>query len=235
MSTSGNITWELQANAIVYSALRKVGALAEDQTASPALLANGTEALNSLLPLMVTKGMSLWKRTTVVVVPSATLQVYTVAGAVKIAQVVLKDVTGSQYPLVEKSLYDFNMLPSNSGAGVPVHYFVQPTLTDSVVSIWPLTADAGSITNKTIAIVYQRKFDGVFNPTDTLDFPSYWNLPIMMQLAVIMAPETGLALPDRASLKQAADEYTKMASDYGDEDGSLFVMADSMGGVRGVY
>jgi hypothetical protein len=228
MSTSGNTSWDLQSTAIVSAAYRKLGYLAEGQTLDPIPLANGVEALNAIVAYLETKGMPLWKRTTTTVAPSLTSQVYTVADAVKVAQVVLVNTGGAQYSLIEKSQYDFNALPTNGGPGVPVHYTVQPTLTTSTVSIWPLTSDATTVANVTLRIVYQKKFDGFFSAADTLDFPSYWLQGIILKLAVSLAPETGLPLQDRSQLMGMAEQAIKDASDYGDEDGSLYIQPDRM-------
>lgn len=233
MSTSGNVTWELQSTAIVNSAFRKTGYLSEDQTLSPTALANGVEALNAIVALFETIGMPLWKRTTATFTPLATTQQFNVPGAIKVAQVVLNDPNGSRYPLIEKSRYDFNMLPTNASAGVPVHYEVATRLPLSTagltVNIWPYTADASTIANKQILVVYQKLFDGMFNATDTLDFPAYWIHPLILKLALSMAPEHGLPLGDRASLKADCEEAMNMAKDYGDEDGSLFIQPDYIG------
>lgn len=223
MATSNNTSWELASTALVNAAYRKVGYLAEGQTLSTTALANGVEALNTIVYYLQTKGMPLWKRTTTTVVPNATTQVYTVADAVKIAQVYLYDATSSQYDLEEKSLYDFNRLPSSASAGVPVAWAAQPTITGHTVSIWPLTSDTGTIAAKTIKIVYQKKFDGFINAGDTLDFPSYWTMAIIFKLAYDLAPESGLPIQDRGLLKAEADDAIISAGGYQDEDGSLFM------------
>ncbi len=229
MSTSGNTNWELTRDQIVYAAYRKIGYLAEDQVLSTTALNNGVQALNSVIMLFSTDGMPLWKRLTTTVVPSVTSQVYTIDAAVKIAQVVLVDISGgTQYDLIEKSLYDFNRLPNNS-PGCPVHYTAQKTINGYTVSIWPQLADAGSVTTKTINIVYQKEFDGFFSGTDTPDFPQFWTQALIYGLAVALAPETGVPLQDRQLLKSEADSYRKMANDYGDEDGSLYLQVDYMG------
>lgn len=234
MSTSNNTTWALQRDAIVNAAYRKVGFLAQDQTLEATPLAIGVEALNGVVALLVTNGMPLWKRTTSTVALSATSQVYTVASAEKISQVVLVNSNGSQYELIEKSLYDFNRLPqTTANPATPVHYYAQKTLTGYTVSIWPLVADTTSIAQMTIKIVYQKQFDGFFSATDDLDFPSFWTQPVIYQLAAALAPETGLPLADRQMLGKEADMFTKMASDYGDEDGSFFMQVDYLGHKRG--
>lgn len=225
MATSGNTSWELASTALVEAAYRKIGYLAEGQTISAGALANGVEALNSVIAYLQTKGMPLWKRTTTSHTPSASSQVYTLTAGVKVADVFLNN-GSSQWALQQKSLYDFKRLPPDAAAGPPVHYTVQPTIASTTVSIWPLTSDTSTITNCTINIVYQKKFDGMMAAGDTLDFPSYWTQGIIFKLAVSLAPEAGLPTPDRTLLKAEADEAIEAASDYGDEDGSLFIQPD---------
>jgi hypothetical protein len=229
MATSGNTSWELASTALVNAAYRKLGYISEGQALSTTALAQGVEALNSIVAYLQTKGMPLWKRTTTTVTPSATSQVYTVSAGVKVAQVYINYPQGARWALQEKSLYDFNALPTNAAAAVPVHYTVQPTIADTTVSIWPLTSDTSTIANATLNIVTQKKFDGFFSATDTLDFPSYWTQGIIFKLATALAPEAGLPTADRTLLKAEADEAIAAASDYGDEDGSLYVQPDNMG------
>jgi hypothetical protein len=207
----------------VNAAYRKLGYIPEGESLSATALAQGVEALNAIITYLQTKGMPLWKRTTSTVTPSASSQVYTLTAGVKVAQVVINITNGARWALQQKSLYDFNSLPQDAAAGVPVHYTVQPTIASTVVSIWPLTSDTSTIANATIDIVYQKKFDGMIAAGDTLDFPSYWTQGIIFKLASALAPEAGLPTQDRTLLKAEADEAIDAAADYGDEDGSLFI------------
>lgn len=226
MSTSGNTSFELTRDQIVNAAYRKIGYLAIDQTLSATELAIGTEALNTVIMTAQTYGMPLWKRISATQALSTVSQVYTIDAAVKIAQVVLVNNQGSQWELIEKSYYDFNRLP-NDAIGVPVHYYAQKTINGYTVSIWPLVADAGSVSTYTIKVVYQKEFDGFFSASDTPDFPQYWTQALIWLLAMALAPETGLALQDRQTLGAETKELVKMANDYGDEDGSLFIMPNT--------
>lgn len=222
MATSGNISWELNRNELITRAYAKIGIPGEDNSLTATQISDGAQALNSVIALAVTDGMPLWKRTTVSLTPSTTSQVYTLTGAVKLAQVVLRDTGGTQYDLVEKSLYDFNRLPRGS-IGTPVHYTYSPGLQDGTLSIWPLTSDSGTVSSKTIVAVYQKEFDGFTASGETLDFPAYWTLGVIYKTSVLLAPEHGVPLNDRAALKQEAEMYWKQAKDYTDEDGSLFI------------
>ena len=94
--------------------------------------------------------------------------------------------------------------------------------------MWP-TPDTTTAADYSRTAVYQKKFDGMFSATDTIDFPSYWTQGIIYKLAYALAPEVGLPLQDRTLLKAEADEAIAAASDYGDEDGSFFVQPDFFG------
>lgn len=226
MSTSSYTAWELNRNDLVEAAYRKLGIPGEGNTLSTEQYTDGVEALNGVVALAVTDGMPLWKRTTSSQTPSASSQVYTLANAVKIAGVFLRDSGGVQYELKEKSLYDFMRLPRNS-VGVPVHWTWQPDIEGGTVSIWPLTSDTSTVSTKTIQIVYQKEFDGFDSTTtDTADFPSFWSLGLVYKTAVVLAPESGLPIEDRKLLVAEANNYWKLAADYGDEDGSVFVQPE---------
>ena len=221
MATSGNIAWELNRNELIIRAYAKLGIPGEGNSLSTQQITDGAEAVNAVVATAVTDGMPLWKRTTATQTPSTTSQVYTLSSAVKIAAVFLVDSSGTQYELTNKSLYDFKRL-STTSVGVPVHWMWQPSIQGGVVSIWPPTSDATTVANKTIQIVYQKEFDGFTASTETLDFPAYWTLPIVYKTAVLLAPEHGIPLEDRKLLMTEASAFWKNASDYGDEDGSMF-------------
>lgn len=228
MATSGNTSWELTRNQIIEAAMRKIGALAKGQSADTDDLTNGAQALNSVMALLETDGMPLWKRTTLPVALVASTNSYTLANVVKLAQVVLVNSTGDvRYPIIEKSYYDFNMLPSTEG-GCPVNYYFQPRIQDGTLVIWPTPA-AADVTQYSLEAVIQKEFDGFFAAGETPDFPPYWTDALIYHLAVRLAPEHGVPLQDRQLLLKEAQMYTDMASDYGDEDGSIYFMVDRAG------
>lgn len=227
MTTSGNISWELDRDGLIEAAYRKIGIPGEGNTLSATQYADGTEAVNNVIQLAITDGMPLWKRIISTVVPSASSQVYTISDAVKIAGVYIRDTTsGVQYSLINKSLYDFKYLPQYAAPGLPIHWMAQPVIQGYTVSIWPLTSDSDTISNKLIDIIYQQEFSNMVSSTDTFDFPAYWLPALTYKTAVLLAPESGVPMNDRIQLKQEAKEYWDMAKGYGDEDGSLYLQAD---------
>jgi hypothetical protein len=56
-----------------------------------------------------------------------------------------------------------------------------------------------------------------------MDFPEEWYNAIIYNLAVRLAPEWGVPLPDRQMLLQEAKMYTEDATMTGQEDASFFI------------
>lgn len=229
MSTSGNIAWELNRNEIIEAAYRKIGIPGEGNTLTTTQYTDGAQALNAVIAMAATDGMALWKRTTTLLVPSTSSQEYTITGAVKVSQVVLRDTSsGSQYELEPKVLNDFLRLP-NSTSGVPVSWIWEPSITGGTLSIWPNLSDSTTVSSKRLVVTYQKEFDGFTSTTtDTLDMPAYWTQAIIYAVAVALAPENGVPINDRGILMQESKLYWDKASDYGDDDGSLFIQPSRM-------
>lgn len=227
MTTSSYTSWELNRNELIEAAYRKLGIPGEGNTLTTTQYTDGAQALNAVVALAVTDGMALWKRTSETLTPSTTSQSYTLSNAVKVAQVALRDVSsGVQYELAGKSLYDYNRLPYGT-SGIPVNWIFEPSIEGGTLRIWPATSDAGTVTNKRIVVTYQKEFDGFDSTTtDTLDMPSYWTQAIIYKTAVALAPENGIPISDRQTLRDEAKEYWMLASSYGDEDGSLFIQPE---------
>lgn len=224
MATSGVVTWELDVIDLVGRAYAKLGIPGEGNTLTATQQADGITALNMAIQLAVVDGMSIWKRTTLDVTPSATVQDYPVTSASKITAVYLEDDGGTQYELLHKSLYDFMRLPTTAGPSVPVHWTFSQSIQGYTVSIWPPTSDSVTIADKTIRIVYQKEFDSATDTADeTLDFPAYWHAALTYRTAQLLAPEYGVPLPDRGLLTKEADMLWDQAKGYDDEDGSLYI------------
>lgn len=222
MATSGNISFELNRDQLIARAYAKLGIPGEGNSLSISQIDDGAEALNSVVALAVADGMPLWKRTSLAATLSTTSQEYTIAGAVKVAAVFVVQDGGSQWEIYNKSLYDFNRLPTDS-TGMPVHWTWAPSITGGTVSIWPLTSDSGTVNTASLKIIYQKEFDGFTAAGETMDFPAYWTSAIVYKTAQLLAPEHGVPLEDRKLLMTEAANYWKQASDYGDEDGSFYI------------
>jgi len=234
MSTSGVSTWSLTRDSIINAALRKLGVIAEGQTANVNQLATGTEALNALLKTFATKGMPIWVLKSYTFTTTLNTANYSIgigqtlntSHPLKVIQAYRVENSGAMnIPLQVTNLYDFNLLPINSTSGEPISIYYHPLSTYGVVSVWPTPSD----TNTTITLFYQSPTEDMVNATDNLDFPSYWTEAIIYTLALRLAPEYGTSKEDRGSLATEARLLAEEALSFGTEEGSLYLMPDWTG------
>ena len=227
MTTSSTYSYQLTRNEIIQSALRKLGVLAEGQTPSTQNYADGSMALNTVISQLRAVGMPLWARSEYTFTP--TTNTYTIGTGmtlstpfpVKLLQAFRTD-TGAKIPLEIVAREDFNILPTSSN-GSPIKINYQPFVNYGTISLWPTPA---STNTATITLVYQRPYQYFTTSTETADFPEEWYNAIIYHLAVRLAPEWGVPLPDRQMLMQEAKMYTEDAAMVGQEDGSFFIQAE---------
>ena len=227
MTTSSTYSYQLTRNEIIQSALRKLGVLAEGQTPSAQNYADGSMALNTVISQLRAVGMPLWARSEYTFTP--TTNTYTIGTGmtlstpfpVKLLQAFRTD-TGAKIPLEIVAREDFNILPTSSN-GSPIKINYQSFVNYGTISLWPTPA---STNTATVTLVYQRPYQYFTTSTETADFPEEWYNAIIYHLAVRLAPEWGVPLPDRQMLMQEAKMYTEDAAMVGQEDGSFFVMPE---------
>jgi hypothetical protein len=226
MTTSGVTTYQDTRNQLIQSALRKLGVLATGQTPTSEDYSNGADALNMLVAEYRTLGMPLWKRNTYSFNPTVNVSSYNIGSGytlntsypLKLLQAWRLDTsTSSRTPMDIIADSNFNLLPSNS-TGTPIQITYQPKVNYGVIKLWP-TPDSAT---PTIYIVYQNPTEYFNASTDTMDYPEEWYHAIVYGLAVRLAPEYGIPLPDRQLLMKEADLYLARALSFGDEDGSIF-------------
>lgn len=234
MATSGVTTTQLTRNTIIAAALRKIGVLAEGQTASPEALSNGTEALNNLVAGFQTMGMPLWSRLTSDIAMVAGQTTYTIgvgqtinqAFPLKILQAWNQPTAGGgRQPMKELSVYDFQLLPSTSTTGTPSQYMYQPFINYGKLHLWP-APDASAVATRTLTLSYMTPFEDFVSAGDTPYFPKEWNNALVYGLASLLASEYGVPLNDRGMLSKEAQMYLDIALDFGLEMASITFSPD---------
>jgi len=224
MATSGTYAYQLTRNELIESALRKLGVLAEGQTPSTQNYSDGAMALNTVVAQLKAIGMPLWARSEYTFTP--TTGSYTIGTGmtlstpfpVKMLQAFRTD-NGAKIPMDLVAREDFNILPTNS-TGIPLKVNYQPYVNYGTVSLWPTPTSSNTTT---VTLVYQRPFQYFTASSETMDFPEEWYNAIIYHLAVRLAPEWGVPLPDRQMLMQEAKTYTEDALMTGQEDASFFI------------
>jgi hypothetical protein len=223
MTTSANTSWELTRNEIIERSLRILGILAQGDSANSSQITTGASALNGVVSRFNTLGMPLWKRTEASVTLVAGDDTYVLTNAIKLAEVYIRITNSSTtWKLELKSEYDLRALPYTS-TGMPVAYSYTPNLAEGgTIRVWPIP-DSTTASTYSLTVIYQKEFDGFTASTETPDFPSYWTDALVFELASVLAPEYGIPLNDRSSIKAQARDYLEQAKGYSDEDGSFYI------------
>ena len=193
-------------------------------------------AFNSLLGAYRSLGMPLFQRTTYTFTPVLSTSSYTIGSGMtlstpyplRIIQAWRNDSNQTtRIPVDVLPDYNFNLLPTSSG-GFPIQMAYQPLVNSGILKLWP-TPDAAAVAGCTITIVYQRPAEYFSAAADTLDMPEEWHLALIYNLAAVLAPEWGIALPDRKMLDDQAKKWLTLAEENGTEQASLFFQVDRRG------
>ena len=112
---------------------------------------------------------------------------------------------------------------NKDSSGPPVEIWYQPTLTTGTLYVWPV--DGGANWDKLIMSVqyYPDDFDAA---SDNPQFPIEWGQALIYGLADKLAPEYGLPLPERRTLKQEAEFELEEALAYDTENSSVILTLD---------
>ena len=229
MSTSGVTTNQLTQYQFIDAALRTLGVLALDQTPTSTEYTNALVKLNGLVGELRVKGLQIFQRTTYTMTLTNGTSSYNIGTGLTLntpyplhlLQAIRLDANSStrvDMDIIANS--NFNRLPSNS-SGVPIQITYQPKMNLGTIKVWP-TPDSYSQTNVTMQLTYLRPLEYFSASTDTADFPEEWVSAIIYGLAVRLAPEYGVPLPDRQLLLKEAEMYQTTAEDNAFEDASIF-------------
>jgi hypothetical protein len=224
MAVSGTTYYQLTRDQIITAAIRKLGVLAEGQAPSTQNISDGAMSLNTAIAELKTLGMPLWTRTSYTFTP--TTNSYTIGVGMTLNTVfpvhllqVIRTSSNTNIDIEIVGKQNFSVLPlSTSGSPLKVCY--TPGINMGTLEIWPTPP---STNTDTLTLIYQRPYNYMLSASDTLDFPEEWYNALIYKLAVLLAPEWGVALPDRQMLRSEAGEYIASAMTAGQEDGSLFI------------
>jgi len=240
MPTSNSYNYTTTRDQIITAAFRKIGALGDYEVIDTPRLNAGIAALNPMIKTFATKGMPLWAITeqyiplstwasgpSVTIGPGAAINQD--IKPLKILQAIRRDNSVVATPVdVELNIYtyqDYENLSNKNSQGTPVHIFYQPGAYTGTIHLWN-PPNSYWQTNGQLYIRYQRQFQDFDNSTDEPDFPVEWHEALIYNLAARLAPEYGLAVNERAAIRQEAKEFLEEALSFGTEEGSLFLMPD---------
>jgi len=179
MTTSGNTAFSLSARDIVIAALQDNAIIGLDDAPEPEELAACLRRLNAMLKTWQSRGL-LWKQETI-------SQVITGGTANAALPAYVRGVNGARYyesatnerQMMRYERDDYYRLPNKAAAGVSTIYYVDRSVDDLTIYVWPVPA-----ANATLKIDIDRKMDTITDGSETIDCPEELAETIFLNLAV---------------------------------------------------
>ena len=219
---------------LITAALRIIGVLRPNQTASSDSLETGQEALNLIIRSWVADGLQLWVLKQQQHTLTADTKSYTVGttGDIsvsrpdKIDKVIFRSAAGTyDRPLERFTREEYWSLSTKQQNGEPTAFYYDPQLTTSTLYLWPYPL---TVTNESIVIIYQKPFDDMDLSSDTFEFPSWYHNALKWGLAAQLYYEYRDDLNKGAFIERRAMEEKQRVMEYDQEQGSLYFQPESV-------
>jgi hypothetical protein len=199
---------------ICEDALRKIGVLAIDESATADDIATAERALFRLLKGWQNKGANIW----VIASQSVTLTTaaeYTLdpVRPLEIMQVNYK-ASGRETPMLRMTREEYDSLPVKTTTGTPTNWHYDRQREAARLYIWPVLSAASG---ETLEITYRREIEDV-DLNDAADVPAEWYDATVYNLASRLMDEYGI---NNNRVLQMAMKLEQEALAF-DREGSVF-------------
>jgi len=112
-------------------------------------------------------------------------------------------------------------LTNRTQEGQITQLYYDPQLT-GVFYFWPRFQNGDTV----IEFTYHRPYEDFDATGDNPDFPQHWYMPLMLELAWVLAPKGGLPIEERSALFKEAQFYIEQARQGDPEQGSFYITAE---------
>lgn len=229
MATSGSYDFTLTRDELIQASLRLLGVGHRGESVPADEINDASQALNIMLKAWQADGLQLWKREEKSITLTASKRVYTLGPSgdivmqrpLRILEAVRRDSSNIDVPLNRLSKEEYWRLSDKYSEGTPVSYHYDPQLTNGEFTLWqvPSTLTAAEYT---VEIVYHLPFEDLDSTTNNFDCPVEWFQAIKFGLAVDLAPEYGIDLPQQYRLQKQFDSSYEKALSWDVEDTSIY-------------
>lgn len=197
------------------SAYRKVGALEEGKELSGDQTVDGIRVLNAMLALWSSKRIPVFFYTREQFALTAGQASYTVGSggdfnttrpqAIASAYIIYTGQT-TQYPLEPVGNDEYDSLGNLADEGMPEKFFYNPAFPLATLKLFPTP-----VTGLTIGINSKANLGTFTTVTDTMQLPPEYEFPIVYNLAVHLALDTGFNPPSKVE-ELARDYYNELTA-----------------------
>ena len=233
MAISGSTDFNQTRTQLIDGALRAIGVLRSGDTVEndSTLESDCAESLNLMLKSWQTLGIQLWVRKDETITWLEDVRVKTVkypGGDVNIAQPLRivhanrRDSSNIDTPMISMTKDEYNKQSSKFATGTPVQYYYDVGLTEGNLYVWPVPTS-----NTNVVITYHDQFDDMDSNINTPEFPSSWLEAVKFNLAIRLAPEFGISVPQEVAALAGITLENAQAEGY--EEGSLWLRPNRKG------
>jgi len=226
MSTDFTITGDKA----IKKALQKIGAVAVGETVPSDELSDCRDTLNILIknmmagPNPVFKGLKTWQRSreSLTLSSSASYELKPSGGdlntdiPVKMISVRLKDTDDNETPLRAMLLEEYENIPNKAQTTQPSRYYYEKGVDVGTLYFDCIPED----TTDTAELTFLRALNDIDDADDGLEFPVEYYRPLVNLLAVELAPEYDLPVPD--AVAAAIQNATELVNSFEPEDSESF-------------
>jgi hypothetical protein len=182
MTTSGSISFGLNASQIVEKAFHILGKASEGEALSARMYTDGLSSLNLFLKTLNTI-QHLWtktERTLTLVDSTAAYDLTPKPGRVLSVR---RSYAGTEVPLYPMAREQYFDQPNKTlSPSTPVSWYYDPQATTGTLYLWP--APSASVASLfTLNITYLRRIEDMVASNDALDMPQEWLQAIVWNLA----------------------------------------------------
>ena len=236
MATSSSYDFTLTRDQLIKASFRLIGVGHRGESVPAEEISDASQALNIMLKAWQADGVQLWKRAEQSITLTASQRIYTLGPAgdivmqrpLRIIECVRRDSSNIDVPLNKLSKEEYYSLSNKFSEGVPVSYNYDPQLTSGVLSLWAVP-DTNAASEYTVEIVYHLPFEDMDNATDNFDCPVEWFQAIKFGLALDLANEYGVDLPNQYRLQKQFDAAYNRARTWDVEDDSIYFQPNFQG------
>lgn len=105
--------------------------------------------------------------------------------------------------------------------GRPINYYYDKMLDAGVVYTFPRPNDVDTV----LEFTYHESIEDVDSPTDSMDFPTEWTLPLIYGLATELCVAFG-KFEQLPLIKGMADEYKKIVREFDNDEEPFYLLPD---------
>lgn len=188
MSTSGTITFGLNAQQVIDAALQKIGVLGEGETASGNQYVEAQREINLMLKTWQQEGPNLWTHAEATITLVSGTQEYTLNPRPRSVKNMRFAIAGvEQYPMTEWDRDDWDRFPMKTQPGNPLKFVIDRQRAATTVKVWPVPSFSSG--TYTCPYSYERVPEDVTSPSEDIDVPQEWLETVTVNLGARLADD----------------------------------------------